>query len=214
MKRTSKAAIRRELLSKRDSLTSIERQEKSHLIGKRLAGSEEFRHSNTCLIYASFRSEVETDHLIPLIIKTGKRLALPITDITSKTLILCEVKKGLEELFPSTYGIREPRMQRDLLIPPDEIDLFIVPGVAFDTSGTRLGYGGGYYDRLLSKHKEKTIFALAFEKQIASRLPYDSFDIRVKKIFTEERVINCQKDEFLGDKKETRSWISHHETIT
>ncbi len=75
----------------------------------------------------------------------------------------------------------------------DEIDLFLVPGVAFDPSGTRLGFGGGYYDRLLTKAQKKPILALAYEIQITANLPCEPFDIKIKKIITESRVIDCEK---------------------
>jgi 5-formyltetrahydrofolate cyclo-ligase len=75
----------------------------------------------------------------------------------------------------------------------DEIDLFLIPGIAFDLSGTRLGFGGGYYDRLLVDVHKKPILALAYEVQITSHLPCESFDIKMKKIITESRVIDCER---------------------
>ncbi len=191
MKKAFKAFIRKSYLSKRDSLTPIERREKSRLICERLLSHTEFQKAKTCLIYASFRSEVETDLIIDSIIKKGKRLALPIINNKSKKLLLGEIKNRHKELVLSAYGIREPMPRNEILLSPKEIDLFILPGVAFDISGTRLGYGGGYYDRLLSEVPSKPIFGLAFEVQIAFDLPFEESDVRIKKIFTEERVIDC-----------------------
>ena len=193
MKKDSKAAIRKLFISKRDSLTSIERQGKSSRIGNRLLTLEEFKKAKICLLYASFQSEVVTDNLIPLILKKGKRVALPIIDRKLKRLLLCEVKNGIKDLIPSTYGIKEPKLEKGLLVSVDEIDLFLIPGIAFDLSGTRLGFGGGYYDRLLVEVQKKPILALAYEIQIASNLPSEPFDIKMKKIITENRVIDCER---------------------
>ncbi|MBN2374565.1 5-formyltetrahydrofolate cyclo-ligase [bacterium] len=199
MKKDSKASIRRIYSSKRDGLTADERRIKSCLIIERLLSLPEFQEAESCLAYASFRSEVETDSLISTIIEMGKRLALPVTDLKAKRLLLCEIKNGLKSLSPSTYGIREPSLNGNRLIYPNEIDLFIVPGVAFDMNGTRLGYGGGYYDRLLCGVRSKPAFALAYEIQIASALPCEATDIRVKKILTEDRLIDCIKDHLCLD---------------
>ncbi|MGA1842488.1 MAG: 5-formyltetrahydrofolate cyclo-ligase [bacterium] len=193
MKKDSKAAIRKLFISKRDNLTSSERQGKSLLIANRLLNLDEFRKAKTCLLYASFRSEVITEHLIPLILREEKRLAFPIIDKKSNRLLLSEIKNGIEDLIPSTYGIKEPMPERARLISVDEIDLFLIPGVAFDLSGTRLGFGGGYYDRLLAKIQKKPIMALAYEIQITSNLPCGPFDIKMKKIITESRVIDCER---------------------
>jgi 5-formyltetrahydrofolate cyclo-ligase len=166
MKKDSKAAIRKLFISKRDNLTSDERREKSLLIANRLLNLDEFKKAKTCLLYASFRSEVITDPLIPLILKEEKRLAFPIIDQKPKRLVLCEIKNGIKDLIPSTYGIKEPKLEKARLLSINEIDLFLIPGIAFDLSGTRLGFGGGFYDRLLAKAQKKPIMALAYEIQI------------------------------------------------
>jgi len=192
MTEDSKAAIRRRFITKRDSLTPDERDKKSSRIRTRLLSLDEFIQARTCLLYASFRNEVVTDPLIPLMLEQGHRVAFPISDRNSRQLLLYEITNGVDDLVISTYGIREPKRDEHALIDPAEIDLFIVPGVAFDTSGTRLGFGGGYYDRLLSKVPGKSIVALAFEIQITSQLPCEPFDIKMKKIITERRVIDCE----------------------
>jgi len=193
MKKDTKAAIRKIFITKRDNLTPLERQEKSSLIGDRLITLDEFKKAKTCLLYSSFRSEVVTNNLIPLILKKNKRLSFPIVDQKSKKLLLCEIKNGIEDLIPSTYGIKEPKLENGLLLSIDEIDLFLIPGVAFDLSGTRLGFGGGYYDRLLVEVRKKPILALAYEVQITSNLPCEPFDIKMKKVITESRVIDCER---------------------
>ena len=193
MKNDSKAAIRKLFTAKRENLTPVERQEKSLLIAERLFSVNEFRKAKICLLYASFRNEVDTYNLIPIILKKEKRLAFPVIDQKSKGLLLCEIKNGIEDLIISTYGIKEPRLERGGLVSVDEIDLFLVPGVAFDLSGTRLGFGGGYYDRLLAKARKKPILALAYEIQITANLPCEPFDIKMKKIITESRVIECRR---------------------
>lgn len=193
MRKAPKALIRQAYLSKRDKLGVSLRKSKSRLIHDKLLSLEEFQAAKTCLIYASFRSEVETDSMITDSLTLGKRLALPIIDIKTKRLLIGEVKNGLEDLRISTYGIREPIFREDTLMPSEEVDIFIVPGVAFDITGTRLGYGGGFYDRLLNdQHLQlKPIIGLAYEVQIGEEIPFEEYDIKMKKILTEERIIDC-----------------------
>ena len=193
MEKDSKSEIRQLFITKRDRLTPEERHKKSARIAQRVVALDEFKEAGSCLLYASFRSEVETERLIAIILQKGKRLALPITDIEGKRLLLAEVKNGMDDLVPSTFGIKEPKRERARLLSPEEIDLYFVPGVAFDLKGTRLGFGGGYYDRLLAGIQHKAIMALGYEIQIVSHLPCGPFDIKMKKIITEDRIIECDR---------------------
>jgi 5-formyltetrahydrofolate cyclo-ligase len=89
------------------------------------------------------------------------------------------------------YNILEPRQECVNEVSPESIDLMIVPGVAFDCQGNRIGHGMGYYDRLLQKKMRAHYFGLAFELQIVESIPSEKHDIKVEKIVTEERIIIC-----------------------
>ncbi len=178
-----KEKIRKEALFRRNSLSEKERKEKSQIIIRYLINSNYFQKAKKILFYASFRSEVETFEGIKKALSMGKEVYLPRTHIKSHSLSLHRIN-NLEELSPGAYGILEPPADNPQ-IKPEELDLIICPGVAFDLKGGRIGYGGGYYDRLLQKAINVTRIALAFECQLFDSLPLDKHDIRVHAIITE-----------------------------
>jgi 5-formyltetrahydrofolate cyclo-ligase len=131
------------------------------------------------------------------IIKSGKKLVLPVVDASHKMLTLYEVK-DTAHLRPGFMGIPEPEKDVNRNMSLNEIDLVVIPGTGFDPKGNRLGYGGGYYDRLLSieskqlaKVKHITTVALAFEEQIGEDIPAEPHDIKVDMIITDNRLIQC-----------------------
>ena len=115
---------------------------------------------------------------------SGKRVILP--KVNGKELELFEIKNFDKDVSSGAWGIPEPRASAPVRL--DELDIIIVPGAAFDEQGNRLGYGAGFYDKLLSAFKKPTV-ALAFEEQIVSAVPAASHDIPIKKIVTDKRVI-------------------------
>lgn len=193
-----KKSLRPLLLKKRDAITSRKKKLKEAAIEKRLFALDLFRESKCILFYVSFRSEVNTRKCLKDVIKSGKRLVLPAVDTVHRAIKLYETR-DLSELAPGYMDIPEPENRDDRKVPLREIDLVIIPGVGFDFRGTRLGYGGGYYDRLLSYESKRLAkvknhiptIALAFEKQIGEKIPAEPHDIRVDMIVTEKRVILC-----------------------
>jgi 5-formyltetrahydrofolate cyclo-ligase len=194
-----KKSLRALLLAKRDSITKENKKIKDSAIRKRLFSLEYFKEAKTILFYASFRSEAETLKAIQNTLKLKKRVALPVVDTEHKQLKLYEVH-DISELSPGYMGIPEPVPSRTRSMGLNEIDIEIIPGIGFDVKGNRLGYGAGYYDKLLS-HKSKrlsktkgriTTIALAFEEQITEKIPSESHDIRVDLIVTEKRLIRCK----------------------
>jgi 5-formyltetrahydrofolate cyclo-ligase len=105
-------------------------------------------------------------------------------------LELFEIREFERDVSPGAWGIPEPHEHNRVAL--DAVDLLIVPGLAFDDRGNRLGYGAGFYDRLLASCSKPTV-ALAFEGQIVSEVPAGNHDIRIKKIVTETRVIEADK---------------------
>lgn len=183
MVQTLKKELRRELLLRRNSLSPKEIEEKSLKIKEGLFGLKEFKEARFVLFYVSKGSEVKTPEMIQKTLAINKRVAVPITLRKKGELLLSEIK-GLDELEIGAFGILEPKEQYRRIINPGTIDLGVIPGVAFSLGGHRLGYGGGYFDRLLSLMGATSI-GLAYQIQILDELPTDEKDIPVDKIITE-----------------------------
>jgi len=188
-----KKEIRTKALAARDSLQPGQRTAKSREIEERLFSLPEFRSARIILFFASFRSEVETSSMIRRALAAGKRTVLP--KVVGRELALYEIGDRDNDVSPGAWGIPEPRETRPIRL--DEIDLILVPGAAFDEQGNRLGYGAGFYDKLLSAFT-KTTAALAFEAQIVPQVPAEPHDVPIKKIVTEKRIITAQRAERRG----------------
>jgi len=187
-----KAALRKELLRKRNSIPPEVRKVKSSAIVSHLESLDEIRNAGTVLLFASFRSEVDMTGMISSSLASLKRVMLPKVDPGTMTLQLFEITSP-DELSPGYMGISEPSGTADRK-PCDvnDIDAVIIPGACFDEKGNRVGYGGGYYDRLLSGlQKTVPIIAPAYEEQIVDAVPAEAHDIRVGIIVTDRRVIRC-----------------------
>jgi 5-formyltetrahydrofolate cyclo-ligase len=182
-----KKEIRIKVLAARDSLLPGQRTAKSREIEERLFSLPEFKAARIVLFFASFRSEVDTGPMIRRALTFGKRVVLP--KVKGTELELYEIADWERDVSPGTWGIPEPHENRPVRL--DEIDLILVPGAAFDCQGNRLGYGAGFYDKLLSAFTKTTV-ALAFEAQIVPRVPAELHDIPIHKIMTERRVIEAK----------------------
>lgn len=190
---TTKQQLRRQALARRDAIPAQVRAEKSHAIAQRVAALPQWQGADAVLGYVSFRSEVETRDLLAAALRAGKRVAAPKVNREQRRLELYWIGGlGPPWLAPGTWGIEEPVPQHCLPAALDDLDIILVPGVAFDGHGRRIGYGGGFYDRLLSEASQdlrENAIALAFEEQIWQEVPAGEADFRVPIIVTERRVI-------------------------
>jgi 5-formyltetrahydrofolate cyclo-ligase len=185
-----KEDVRKKVLLIRDSITPAVKLEKDTAIRERLLSLEYFKQARAILFYASFRSEVDTFQLIKYSLKAGKKIALPKVDKEKKRLEIYTIQ-DLSEVAPGYMGIPEPvpAIHREVIL--DEIDIVIIPGAGFDLKRNRLGYGAGYYDRLLSKSiNKKMTIALAFEEQIVDDIPAEPHDVKVDMIVTDKRLVS------------------------
>jgi 5-formyltetrahydrofolate cyclo-ligase len=185
-----KSKVRKELLRKRDNIPPEVRSHKDRVIQENIILLDQFRNASAILFFASFKSEFHTTELIRLSLSGGRRVFLPKVDSEKHELSLYAIR-DFSELTPGCMGIPEPPGQEN---PAgiNEIDLVIIPGAGFDPSGNRIGYGGGYYDKLLSGlQKHVPIIAPAYEEQIVDSIPTEPHDIRVNMIVTDRRVIQC-----------------------
>jgi 5-formyltetrahydrofolate cyclo-ligase len=184
-----KKTIKREVLKRRDEIPTDVKKIKDAFIKERLFSLPEFIAAKTIFFYASFRSEVQTLSMIEESLKLGKKVVLPKVDKGRHRLMLYEIK-DISELSPGYMGIPEPSLFDERLVTLDDIELIIIPGAAFDYSGNRLGYGGGYYDILLSERKKEIpIIALAYEEQLVDSIPSEKHDVKVDMIVTDKGVI-------------------------
>ena len=145
------------------------------------------------MFYVSMKKEVRTQEMIRRSLEMGKQVVVPSLKPDRKRItpsLLVDYESDLEE---GVFGIQEPRAECVRSFPVEDIEIVLVPGVAFDVCGGRLGFGGGYYDEFLAGLSSGTeCWGLAFEFQVVEKLPLTDRDVPVEKIITEERVIDCK----------------------
>ncbi len=180
-----KAALRRQILAARDALPATKRCELSAAITSQMLALDAYRNAACVLAYMSFGSEFDTTALVADALASGKRLCLPRVNRDTRRLELREVTNAESDLQSGTWGIREPRVDR----PPADlarIDFILLPGVAFTPRCDRLGYGGGFYDRLIPRFASRPpLVAAAFSLQICEEVPLDANDQRIDIVITE-----------------------------
>ena len=183
-----KREIRKRIMALRNAMAPEAVAAKSSEIIRRLTKLREIREASTLMVFLNFGSEVVTDDLIRWGWDAGKRIAVPLCRPEGRVLTPCLVG-GFDELETGNYGIREPKADRLRVVPHEEIDAVLVPAVAFDRQGYRVGYGGGYYDRFLPKVPRAAKIGAAFACQIVDAVPVDRYDAQVDRIVTEEGII-------------------------
>ncbi|MFC1807501.1 5-formyltetrahydrofolate cyclo-ligase [Candidatus Omnitrophota bacterium] len=177
--------IRRNVLAKLRSKSNEERYRESQEIKRRLFVDKDFQIAKFIMFYVSKSYEVDTSSMIEEALGLGKRVIVPVTDTKEKRLILSEIRDPKRELQEGPYGIYEPKKEYMRAVKIEDIDVVVVPGVAFDKKGNRIGHGGGYFDRFL-KNLSKTIptIGLAFTSQLLERIKTLPWDIPVTRVIT------------------------------
>ena len=168
------------MLEKRDALHAKEVARRSKRVQEFLLNTKEFKSAQVVGAYHAFGSEVKTDLIIEQGSVLGKKIALPCVEGDSLTFY--ELSSG-KYLVKGRYGIMEPLPYG----PVDRLDLLVVPGIAFDKKGYRLGYGKGYYDKFLA-NKEVSSIGIGYSFQLLANLPRGKYDERVDAIATEDGV--------------------------
>jgi 5-formyltetrahydrofolate cyclo-ligase len=187
----SKSALRKHMAAIRDAIPDEERAAKSAAIARRLAEWRRFAQAQAVLAFLSTRSEVLTEGIIGVALALGKMVGVPRTLLEEKRLDFRQVASGGQRLVPGPFGIMEPAPDAPPLAPADA-DLILVPGLAFDAQGYRLGYGGGFYDRLLGDPGVgAAAVGIAFEEQIVERVPRGEGDRPVGWVVTDKRIVRC-----------------------
>jgi len=185
----SKLQLFNRMMSTRDELKPDFITLASIEIQQRLLFMEEFRTGLRIGLYAAFKSEVRTEMLFQEGDKRRKEIYYPAVDPDAGKLAYFRVMK-LDELHPTDTGMHEPSSKQSRLRDLNTLNVIIVPGVAFDLHGGRIGYGKGFYDKCLEKFQGKRV-ALAYDFQVVSDLPTAARGRKLDWIVTEKRIIRC-----------------------
>ena len=187
--KNAKREIRRRVLALRDAMPTDERERRTRLLTQRFLGLPEVRDAGTIMGFWSFGSEPSTPPLLETLHGRGCRVALP-------RIVAGEVEARVwapgDPMSIASFGALEPAAGTTL--GPDDVDLVATPAVAFDRTGGRIGYGGGFYDRFLSLTRDDAVrVGIGFDVQLLDEeLPGGSFDLRVDLVVTESQTVRCR----------------------
>jgi 5-formyltetrahydrofolate cyclo-ligase len=184
--RKNKQEIRKQMIRRLEEQPAEERQEKSANIQRRLLCSREFEDAETVLAYVPLPKEVDTLYFIQEALEQGKRVGVPYILPGENRMISSEIKKNYR-LERGPLGILQPGASQVKAIPLEEIDLVVVPALAYDSNSMRLGRGKGFYDTFLAGgiSQELTTIGVAFGFQLVDLLPRAPHDMPVDRVITE-----------------------------
>lgn len=192
---SEKQKIRKNILAAREQLSPDVRTAYNAAITERLLQMPEYKRAGTVLGYMNFGSEYASELWIAKVLHEGKRLALPRVNPDTNRLDLYWVDDPESQLQAGLWGIREPLVERcKRLNSINEVEFALLPGIAFSRNGARLGYGGGFYDKLLEYAPpclERVV--AAYGLQIVTRIPQEKTDVSIGWIVTEAESINCKE---------------------
>ena len=176
-----KAELRRKIRAERRSLDKAKRREWDEAIAKRVMGLKEYKEAKTVFCFVSMAGEPQTKAILENALKSGKRLAVPrcLDDGEMEAVVIT----SLSQLEPGTMGILEP-VYGLATVDFEDIDMAVVPGLAFTASGERLGQGGGFYDRFMARTHAFTC-GICYGVFVYDSLPLDELDMAVKAVVTE-----------------------------
>lgn len=190
---SEKQQIRKSILPLREQLPPELRAGYNASITERLLQLPEYSRAETVLGYMNFGSEYASDLWVAKVLMEGKRLILPRVNRHTNMLELYRVDDLENQLEAGLWGIREPVVERcKRLNEINEVEFALLPGIAFSRDGARLGYGGGFYDKLLDHAPcRSALVTAAYGLQIVAQVPQEATDVRVEWIVTETETIDC-----------------------
>ena len=181
--------LRKKVFENKKNLSQEAIAIKSHTISLKLLNLNVYQQAKNIMLYIATKTEVQTKQIIYSAQKDHKNVYIPLIDSDNKTLKPSLVYDFNKELTIGCCGIFQPKQEFYRICAASVLDLIILPGIAFDPKGYRLGRGGGYYDRFLGQIKQTIpTIALAFAMQLFKEIPYNDQDIPVNCIITEEKV--------------------------
>ena len=181
---TERERVRAETLHRRGTLSSEERRQLSQRIVDATAHWIQCQGFDAVMLYLNMRSEVETTGLLEGLLNSGKQVCAPVVDTQQLELIPRRILNPRTELVRHSYGMLEPSVACPIF-PTEHLQLIVVPGIAFDCNGYRLGYGKGFYDRFLTKCPHAIAIGLAYQMQLVEDTFPQAWDVPVQHIFTE-----------------------------
>lgn len=182
----SKSKIRKRILNVRNNMSKEDVKKNSNAIMDKITGLDIYKQSKVVFIYMDFKNEVMTSNLIKRMLSEKKRVVIPYTDSINTVLIPSEITKE-SDLKQNSFGYFEPKSILPVNI--EEIDLVIVPGVVFDKNLNRIGFGKGYYDKILNRLKPSAKkVALAHDFQVLEDIPAEEHDVKMDMIITEKNI--------------------------
>jgi 5-formyltetrahydrofolate cyclo-ligase len=187
-----KQALRQRIIAVREQLPLASRVQWDAAIGLGIRQLREYLDARSVLAYMSFGSEVGTENWVQQALADGKRLLLPKVNTASRELDVYRVSHLDEQLAAGAYGIREPLPERCEVADVNDADFILLPGVAFGRDGARLGYGGGFYDKLLARLQHRpALVAGAYSAQLVEGIPQEATDRKVEWLLTENETLHC-----------------------
>jgi len=188
---SQKVALREQLRARLVKQIAADVRAKSAAIWERLSVLSEFTSARRLLVYVSAGGEADTHGLIRQLLAMGRNVYVPLFDTAKQHYVASELRDFDMDLATGKFGILEPKPEAIRPAASDQIDAALVPGLAFDETGNRLGRGMGHFDRLL-QGVHGTRIALAFDFQLLDEVPADAHDARMDFIVTENRVIKTK----------------------
>lgn len=180
-----KSKIRKAILKQLKDQSVSERRSKSNIILDQLSRLSEFKKSRVIMFYVSMLEEVDTLPLLNQALREGRVVTVPFVDQKTRSLLCVQITDPEHDLMPGSYGILEPKKHLVNHFNLTELELVLVPGIAFDRTGHRLGRGKGYYDRFLkSLPKEIQTIGLAYDFQLMDSIPVNDLDVAVGQVIT------------------------------
>lgn len=190
--RAEKARIRQEMIARRRSLSGEEIAQKGRSILRHLLALPEYREARLVHSFVSMPGEVDTRALVKEALASGKRVAVPVVEKGRRNLRHAEIG-ALGDLRPEgSWGLYQPPPEHIRAVDAGEVDLVVVPGLAFDLRGNRIGFGAGYYDRFLGGVAAAKV-AVAYAFQVLPSVPVTGQDVPVDVIVTEEGAHRCRE---------------------
>ncbi|MEO5699839.1 MAG: 5-formyltetrahydrofolate cyclo-ligase [Casimicrobiaceae bacterium] len=189
----AKLALRNRIVAARDALDAATRASAAAAIAARILALPSYQSAQTVLLTLAFRSEWNTRPLLDHALATGKTVLLPRVDVAARMLVLHRVRDLDTDVGPGYQAIPEPR-PGCAAVAPGEVDWVLVPGVAFDRNGRRLGYGGGFYDRLLPLVPARAArVAGAYGLQVVEEVPAAPHDVAIDALVTQHETFHVSR---------------------
>jgi len=189
----AKIAIRKMIVQKREELGGLEKEEKNIAIAQRLFGMDEFKKSKTIFCFLSTSFEVQTERIILESLRLGKQVLVPLLDPGGENLKASRIPSMDIDFVIGEYGVRQPAPKFRNIVPFSNIDFVVVPGLAFDSFGNRIGYGGGFYDKFFKKITENVSrVAVGYDFQLFNLVPHSDLDEPVHFLITETKALRCR----------------------